>query len=170
MFALPAGYPPDITAAFNILKTRTRLSLDDMRVLALIEAAGEEFYLRIAKGVSNPEAAALLKQNGREELGHAHRLLKAIVAAGGESFKMPAANERMIEVVRKKPAISHQPPSFKGGKMVSPYFAGGGSSDRYASRLTNCTGSQPTEANMFSPMISNAMTKHTIEMNPVVPR
>jgi hypothetical protein len=93
MFALPQGYPPDISAAFGILKSRTKLSIDDMRVLALIEAAGEEFYLRIAKSVRNPDAAALLTQNGREELGHAHRLLKAIVAAGGESFELPAPNE-----------------------------------------------------------------------------
>ncbi len=93
MFTLPPDYPSDISGAFGILKTRKSLSLDDMRVLAVIEAAGEEFYLRIARGVRNPQAAALLIQNGREERGHAHRLLKAIVAAGGEPFELPPASE-----------------------------------------------------------------------------
>jgi rubrerythrin len=93
MFTLPQGYPSDISGAFGVLKTRQSLSLDDMRVLAVIEAAGEEFYLRIARSVRNAEAAALLIQNGREERGHAHRLLKAIVAAGGEPFELPSAGE-----------------------------------------------------------------------------
>jgi rubrerythrin len=93
MFTLPPDYPSDISGAFGVLKTRKSLSLDDMRVLAVIEAAGEEFYVRIARGVRNPEAAALLIQNGREERGHAHRLLKAIVAAGGEPFELPAARD-----------------------------------------------------------------------------
>jgi rubrerythrin len=89
MVTLPNGFPLDLTGAFNMLKTRKRLSVDDLRVLAMIEAAGEEFYMRIAKGVRDPEAAALLTQNGREERGHAHRLLKAIVAEGGDAFELP---------------------------------------------------------------------------------
>ena len=92
MIQLPPGYPADFAGALAVLKTRTRLSLDDMRVLALLEAAGEEFYLRIAKGVGHAEAAALLIQNGREERGHAYRLLKAIELSGGEPYELPGAD------------------------------------------------------------------------------
>ncbi len=55
----------------------------------MIEAAGEEFYLRVAKGVRDTHAKALLTQNGHEERGHAHRLVKAIAAESGETFVLP---------------------------------------------------------------------------------
>ena len=45
-------------------------------------------------------------------------------------------------VVRKKPAISHQPPSFERRQMVRPYSGGGGSSASQGSWRTNWTGSQ----------------------------
>lgn len=89
LFPLPPGYPSDFAGALGVLKSRQSLSVEDLRVLALVEAAGEELYLRIARGIRLPEAAALLVQNGREERGHAHRLMKAIVAAGGEAFDLP---------------------------------------------------------------------------------
>ena len=42
---------------------RKSLSLDDRRVLAVIEAAGEEFYLRIARGVGHAQVNRLLAPN-----------------------------------------------------------------------------------------------------------
>ncbi len=75
----------------------------------------------------------------------------------------------MIEVVRKNPAISHQPPSFRGG-IESPYLGGGGSSASQKSWRTNCTGSQLTEAHILSPMISIATIPETIEATPSQPR
>jgi hypothetical protein len=75
------------------------------------------------------------------------------------------AHQSMMDIVRKKPAISHQPPSFSGG-MLRPYLAGGGSSDSQKSWRTNWIGSQFTEANMLSPMISKAMTPQTSDSDP----
>jgi hypothetical protein len=70
-----------------------------------------------------------------------------------------------IDVVRKKPAISHQPPSFSGGRL-RPYSGGGGSSASQNSCRTNSTGSQLTEAHMLSPMISMAMKPQISEARP----
>ena len=78
-------------------------------------------------------------------------------------------HHRSMEAVRKNPAISHQPPSASGG-MLRPYSTPGGSSDSQKSWRTNCTGSQFTEAHMLSPMISIAITPHTIEATPSHPR
>ncbi len=89
MVTLPNGFPSDLLGAFKVLKTRPKLAVEELRVLAMIEAAGEEFYLRIAKGVRDREAKELLTQNGREERGHAHRLIKAIAAESGETFVLP---------------------------------------------------------------------------------
>ncbi len=57
--------------------------------------------------------------------------------AHGTCVPMPSTRARRymrthqskMDVVRKKPAISHQPPSFSGG-MVRPYSGFGGSSAR----------------------------------------
>lgn len=89
MTAIPEGYPGDQMEAFSLLATRERLSIDDMKVLSLLEAAGETFYLAAAAAVDNPEASALLARNGQEERGHAHRILKAISLLG-ENYELPA--------------------------------------------------------------------------------
>ncbi len=68
-----------------------------------------------------------------------------------------------IAAVRKNPAISHQPPSFSGGKMDRPCLAEGGSSDRNGSSLMNRITFQSTCASMFRPMISNATKPHTMD-------
>ncbi len=92
MTAIPSGYPSDQIEAFSLLATRERLSIDDMKILALLEAAGETFYLAAAEAVENDEAKNLLRRNGQEERGHAHRLLKAIELLGG-TFNLPADAE-----------------------------------------------------------------------------
>lgn len=90
MYTLPAGYPEQAFAAFDHLKTRNQLTIEDLQVLAMIECFGEAFYFTLAEGVDNPEARALLRRNGQEERGHAHRLLKAITLKGGAPFTLPA--------------------------------------------------------------------------------
>ena len=72
-------------------------------------------------------------------------------------------------MVRKKPAISHQPPSLSGGKL-RPLEGAGGSSASQGSWRMNSTGSQFTEAHMLSPMISIAMKPQSSEARPVQPR
>ena len=93
MVTLPNGFPSDLLGAFKVLTARPKLAVEDLKVLAMIEAAGEEFYLRIAKGVRDRDAKELLSQNGREERGHAHRLVKAIAAESGETFVLPESQE-----------------------------------------------------------------------------
>jgi hypothetical protein len=89
MMSIPSGYPADPAAVFAILKDRPTLGADDLKVLAMIEAAGEALYFRIADGVNNPRAAELLRQNGREERGHAYRLAKILRLQTGEDFVPP---------------------------------------------------------------------------------
>lgn len=93
MASLPAGYPTEAFAAFDFLKTRQRLSVEDLQVLAMIECYGEEFYQILARGVTDEDARALLRRNAAEERGHAHRCLKAITLLGGAPFELPANEE-----------------------------------------------------------------------------
>jgi hypothetical protein len=89
MVKLPEGYPDEAFAALEHMKSRTRLAVEDLAVLSMIECYGETFYEILAQGVADPEARALLLRNAAEERGHAHRCLKAIALLGGE-FELPA--------------------------------------------------------------------------------
>lgn len=95
MNAMIPGYPADFFGALEIVKAREKLAIDDIKALALIECAGEVFYLNIAKGLSDPAAKALLTKSGNEERGHAHRLLKAIKLLGGE-FSLPENDQNPL--------------------------------------------------------------------------
>jgi rubrerythrin len=91
MVDLPAGAPETLGAAFahiGQIKTPTIL---DMKVMVLVEAAGQTLYENISQGTDNPAVRDLLLHNGREEMVHAHRVSKAIEAITGESFLPPAA-------------------------------------------------------------------------------
>jgi hypothetical protein len=79
-------------------------------------------------------------------------------------------HQRITEAVRKKPAISHQPPSCNGGKISSPYLAGGGSSDKNGSILMKRRKFQSSAAHMFRPMISKAVMPQAMDISPVAPR
>lgn len=89
MSTIPAGYPDNQAEAFALLATRPKLSVDDLKILALLETAGEAFYFAAARATDNTAAKALLTRNGQEERGHAHRLLKAITLLGGEPYILP---------------------------------------------------------------------------------
>jgi hypothetical protein len=52
-----------------------------------LELAGETFYEKLAAGVDNEEAAALLRKNGREERGHAERIRRAIGHKLGRDYQ-----------------------------------------------------------------------------------
>ena len=89
MAVLPAGYPEEAFDAFAFLKSRLVLSVEDMQVLAMIECFGEAYYFVLADNVTDADAKALLKRNGQEERGHAHRLLKAIKLKSGTDYELP---------------------------------------------------------------------------------
>ena len=58
-----------------------------MQLLFKVECSGEDFYNQLADRVASPEAAELLRRNGREELGHARRIQRALAIKLGEPFE-----------------------------------------------------------------------------------
>ena len=90
---LPASAPKTIGEAFARINAVTAPSLDELKMMVLIEAAGQELYRNMATGTDNAEVVALLEHNGREELAHGHRVAKAIRAISGEEFLPPAAQD-----------------------------------------------------------------------------
>ena len=93
MTNLPADLPDDFGSAVARLEQRQRLDVEDMKLLILLETAGEPFYRKLAELVEHPEASALLRENGREETAHAHRLKRAIEILTGEPYEIPSLAE-----------------------------------------------------------------------------
>lgn len=93
MSNLPANIPPDVMTALGALNSKAQLSVDDLKLLILIECSGGPFYDGLADRVGDAECQQLLRQNGREEIGHAHRLKKAIELLTGAPYEIPALED-----------------------------------------------------------------------------
>ncbi len=89
MESLPHEIPADYAAALARLTAAKRLDVEDMKLLILLEMAGEPLYARLAELVAPAEAKELLLQNGREETAHAHRLKRAIEKKTGAAYALP---------------------------------------------------------------------------------
>lgn len=90
---LPSGAPTTMSAAFAHINSVTTPTVDDLKVMVMLEAAGLELYNHLAAATDNAAVAALLQHNGREEMAHAHRVSKAILAISGEEFLPPQSAE-----------------------------------------------------------------------------
>ncbi len=93
---LPASYPKHAGQAYGQLCAKDHLELDDLRVLALVEASGKAGYGAIADLTEHQDIKDLLNKNGREEVGHAHRILKAIAILSGTSYELPADEDNPL--------------------------------------------------------------------------
>lgn len=96
MITLPEGYPTDLIEAFEVLKSRKRLGVDELQVLALVEAAGELFYQSMAKTARTEEARKLLTRTSQEERGHARRIVNALKILGMPSPTLPDAKDNPL--------------------------------------------------------------------------
>jgi len=90
---LPAQLPADFNTAIQTLFGKQKLDVEDMKLMILLETAGEPLYAKLAELAPNAEAAELLRQNGREETAHAHRLKKAIEIQTGAAYEIPPLSE-----------------------------------------------------------------------------
>ena len=93
MSNLPADLPADFGAAFARLSALSTLEVEDMKLMILLETAGEPLYEMLAAGVELEAAKTLLLENGREETAHAHRLKQAIEILTGEPYEIPSLDE-----------------------------------------------------------------------------
>lgn len=87
---LPENAPRNTREAFAYIdKLKNGATIDDLKILALVEAIGLELYEDLATRTSNPEVQRLLRENGREEMVHAQRLSQAIELLTGTPFPIP---------------------------------------------------------------------------------
>jgi rubrerythrin len=79
----------DFFSASTRLYECTVLDVPAMELLYRLECSGEDFYNALADRISNDAAADLLRKNGREELGHARRVQRAISIRLGHDYEPP---------------------------------------------------------------------------------
>jgi rubrerythrin len=141
---LPAGAPTDLPAAFAHINSVTAPTVDDLKIMVLVEAAGLELYRNMAAGAPSAAVAALLEHNGREELAHAHRVAKAILAISGESYLPPQAADNPYLAV----ALPPMPVTADGlRKLAQGEFAGERLYESWAAHIGNADAAQQFRQN-----------------------
>ncbi len=78
MSTLPNHLPQTVDGAAAHIYAVTKPTADDLTVMLYLEAAGEGFYASFAEAAPNEEVRAVFKKNGQEEVGHAHRVSRAL--------------------------------------------------------------------------------------------
>ena len=79
--------PTDFAAASMSLAGIEALDVAALETLYRLECSGEDFYNLLADRIGNEQAADLLRRNGREELGHARRIRRAISLKLGHEYE-----------------------------------------------------------------------------------
>jgi rubrerythrin len=67
----------------------TELDLETAELLIRVENSGDVLYGALADRLGNEEAAELLRRNGREEVGHARRIMKVLSLKTGREYVPP---------------------------------------------------------------------------------
>ena len=148
--ALPEGAPQTLGEAFGYINGITAPTLDDLKMMVLLEAAGLDLYRSMLPGTDNAELAAIFEHNGREELAHAHRVSKAILAISGEEFPPPEASDNpyldgsMLEVPLTAEGLRGLAQSEFGGEELYENWAAN-SSNEEAARLFRLNGKEEAE-------------------------
>ncbi len=93
MTPIPEGAPQTLGEAFAHINALTTPSVNDLKVMVLIEAAGQTLYEISAEGADHQGVKGLLIENGHEEMKHAGRVSAAIKLLSGEDFPPPSAAE-----------------------------------------------------------------------------
>ena len=103
MQSLPAGAPNTMNEAFAYIASLDSPSVDDLKLMVMLEALGKDLYDDMASGVEDEGVRALLHKNGREELAHAHRVSRAIGAMTGTDYPVPERDENPLLAEAQKP-------------------------------------------------------------------
>lgn len=88
----------DFFTATARLGELTTFDLDAAMLVHRVELSGDAFYQALADRIDHPEAAELLRRNGREETGHARRIRRMIAIMQGDDWVAPAELDEPFEV------------------------------------------------------------------------
>jgi rubrerythrin len=93
------------------------LDVPAMELLYRLECSGEDFYNLLADRIDDERAADLFRRNGREELGHARRIQRAISLKLGRDYEPDAAALTRFEVTLPDPIGPELLPAIVQGEI-----------------------------------------------------
>lgn len=134
MRPLPDGAPATLQDAFAYVGTVTAPTLDDLKVMVLVEAASKELYHRSAEPAEDERIRALLIANGHEEMVHAGRVSEAIKLLSGEDYPPPSAAENPY-LTGEVPLVPMDPAAMK--KLAEGEFGGEGLYEGWAAHVAD---------------------------------
>jgi rubrerythrin len=88
----------DFLSASQLLARLDQLDVPALELLYKLECSGEDFYNLLADRIGDERAAELLRRNGREELGHARRVSRAIAIKLGREFEPTAEQQQRYAI------------------------------------------------------------------------
>ena len=92
--------------AFESLRNKIQLEVDDLRLMVLLKSGGSAFYEELAEKASHPVASDLLRRNSWEDRIHAHRLKRAIEVLTGNEYVIPTPEENPFSNFAAVPVCS----------------------------------------------------------------
>lgn len=108
MYPIPEGRPTKLYDAFAYIGTVTRPTIDDLKLMVLLEAAGKAMYDDLAEDVAAPELQQLLRASGREEWLHAERMSRAVEILSGAAYPVPSHTQNPYMVDWVKPRLTRE--------------------------------------------------------------
>lgn len=135
MHKLPDGVPNTLFEAFAHISGHKSPTIDDLKVLVMVEAAGKRLYEDLALGIENEEVRSILGRNGREEIGHAHRVSRVIGKLTGTDYPVPEAHENPFLVAPPLPKKNVDKATLLG--LADAEFGGQDFYDGWAASCTN---------------------------------
>jgi len=88
----------DFLSASQHLAGLEQLDVPALELLYQLECSGEDFYNLLADRIGDERAAELLRRNGREELGHARRVGRALAIKLGHDFEPTVEQQRRYSI------------------------------------------------------------------------
>ena len=108
MIELAEDMPKTAEEASAYIFSVKQPTLDDFKVMVLLEAAGQGFYGALAEAAPSEPIRALFVRSGQEELGHAHRVSRVIEQVFGADFPPPTPAENPYHTVPKGLVVSKE--------------------------------------------------------------
>jgi rubrerythrin len=88
----------DFLGASQALGRVEQLDVPAMELLYKLECSGEDFYNLLADRIGDDDAAELFRRNGKEELGHARRIARAIAIKLGHEYQPSASMQERYAI------------------------------------------------------------------------
>lgn len=106
MPVLPPHAPTNLYEAFAYIGSVRQPTIDDLKLMLFLEAAGKTMYDDLAAAASDTDVRQWLLASGRDEYLHAERLAQVLTLMTSEPHSVPEPAENPYLVEWEKPTLS----------------------------------------------------------------